>query len=65
MDNVVVALTEDEVKLITECLLNCPMEASVKNMPQIIGMVQGIVGKMAPPPPPPAPPPSGTMGEGS
>jgi hypothetical protein len=61
---VYVSLTEDEVRLITECLLNCPLEASVKAMPHIVGMVQGIVGKMAPPSPSPAPPPPSTAEEG-
>jgi hypothetical protein len=66
MENVTVELTPDEVKLITECLLNCPMQTDVKSMPHIIGMVQGIVGKMSPPTsPPPAPPLPGTAGEGS
>jgi len=46
-----VMLGDDEVQLITECLLNCPMQASVKDMPQIIGMVQGIVKKIRPPSP--------------
>jgi hypothetical protein len=62
MGNITVELTPDEVKLVTECLLNCPMQTDVKSMPEIIGMVQGIIGKMTPPP---APPPSSTTGEGS
>jgi hypothetical protein len=57
-ETVTVTLTTDEVKLITECLLNCPMQTDVKSMPQIIGMVQGIVKKMT------SPPPTGTSGEG-
>jgi hypothetical protein len=54
MENITVELTPDEVKLITECLLNCPLQTDVKSMPKVIGMVQGIVKKMTPTPPPEA-----------
>ncbi len=62
---VVVSLTSDEVKLIMQCLLHCPVTTTVAEMPNILGKTQGILKKLTlPSPPPPAPPPLSTMGEG-
>jgi mRNA-degrading endonuclease toxin of MazEF toxin-antitoxin module len=47
---VVVALTPDEVKFVMECLVNCPVTTSVRDMPSVIGLAQGIIKKLNPSP---------------
>lgn len=56
---VAVSLMPEEVKFITECMLNCPFTADVKSMPHILSMAQGIIKKMTVS----TPSPSSTTGE--
>ena len=43
---VTVELTQDEVKFIVECCLNCPITASVKEMPRLFVLAQSIIKKL-------------------
>jgi hypothetical protein len=49
-DGIGVSLTQDEVKFIVESVLNCPFSASVRDMPKVIAMAQGVVKKLQPQP---------------
>lgn len=45
---VIVSLTPEEVQFVMNCLLNCPRQASVKEMPSLLALAQGILKKLQP-----------------
>jgi len=47
-NGIVVVLTADEVKFVRECVLGCPVQTNVTNMLPLLGLVQGILKKLAP-----------------
>jgi hypothetical protein len=55
--SVMVILTPEEAQYVTEVLLNAPMQVAVKDMPHLIGLVQGIIKKLQPPAPQETPKP--------
>ena len=43
-----VSLSSEEVRLVINSLLNCPIEINVKSMPHILALAQGILKKLQP-----------------